>query len=188
MNTKNYLTPTKKYKSLISSIHSIFRLVNSTYELKNLISRLAKLFCQIFNARYCLILLLDPTKKYSLLKCQVSEKKRYLIDKKDTSILDKLSKSSNLWERRIAIVSTFHFIKNNQFADTLKISEILLEDKHDLIRKAAGWMLREVGKRNNEILENFLKKNYKNMPRTMLRYAIERFPEDKRKAYLRGEI
>ena len=93
MNTKNYLTPTKKYKSLISSIHSVFRLVNSTYELKNLVSRLAKLLCQIFNARCCLILLLDPTKKYSLLKCQVSERKRYLIDKK--------TKLSNGIEKRI---------------------------------------------------------------------------------------
>jgi HD-GYP domain-containing protein (c-di-GMP phosphodiesterase class II) len=98
MNTKNYLTPTKKYKSLISSIHSVFRLVNSTYELKDLVSRLARLFCQIFNVRYSLILLLEPTKKYSILKCQISERKRYLIDKK--------TKISNGIERRIIKTAT----------------------------------------------------------------------------------
>ena len=82
MNTKNYSTPTKKYKTLISSIHSVYRLVNSTYELKDLISRLTRLICQIFDAQYSLILLLDPSKKYSLLKCMVSDTKRVFVDKK----------------------------------------------------------------------------------------------------------
>src|SRR3989338_5608244 len=82
MNTKNYLTPTKKYKSLVSSSHSIFRLVNSTYELKDLISRLAKLICQIFNTQNCTILLLDPTKRYSVLKCLISNKKRSIIEQR----------------------------------------------------------------------------------------------------------
>ncbi|MBU1869714.1 MAG: HD domain-containing protein [Candidatus Omnitrophica bacterium] len=82
MNTKSYLTPTKKYKSLISASHSIFRLVNSTYELKDLVSRLSRLMCQIFNAKYCLILLLDPSKKYSIYKCLVSKRKKVFIDKK----------------------------------------------------------------------------------------------------------
>lgn len=112
---------------------------------------------------------------------------KWLIDK-DKSILYKYAESTNLWERRIAVISTFNFIKNNQFMDTLKISEILLEDKHDLIHKAVGWMLREIGKRDLKILENFLKQHYKQMPRTMLRYSIERFPEKIRKAYLKGEI
>ena len=103
-------------------------------------------------------------------------------------LLTNLAKSSNLWERRIAIISTFHFIKNNQFNDTLKIAEILLNDKHDLIHKAIGWMLREIGKRSEETEEQFLKKHYKSMPRTMLRYAIERFTQKKREAYLKGEI
>ena len=111
----------------------------------------------------------------------------YLINR-NKEILYKLAKSNNLWERRISIISTFHFIKNNQFQETLKISQILLNDKHDLIHKAVGWMLREIGKRNQPIEEEFLKKNYKSMPRTMLRYAIEKFPEDKRLAYLKGEI
>ena len=99
-----------------------------------------------------------------------------------------LVKSENLWERRISIISTFYFIKRNQFSDTLKISKILLSDKEDLIHKAVGWMLREVGKRDISVEEIFLKKHYKNMPRTMLRYAIEKFPESKRQRYLKGKI
>ncbi len=111
---------------------------------------------------------------------------KWLIDK-DKSILYQYAKSSNLWERRISIISTFYFIKNNQFDDTIKISEILLQDNHDLIHKAVGWMLREIGKRDLKTLESFLSINYKLMPRTMLRYAIEKFPEDKRQAYLKGK-
>ncbi|MEK6856405.1 MAG: DNA alkylation repair protein [Nanoarchaeota archaeon] len=109
---------------------------------------------------------------------------RYLLDK-DKSVLYSFAKSNNLWKKRIAIISTFEFIKNNNFEDTLKISEILLEDKHDLIHKAVGWMLREVGKRNLKIEEDYLKKHYKNMPRTMLRYAIERLDRDKREFYMK---
>jgi len=109
----------------------------------------------------------------------------YLLDK-DRKILHELAKSNNLWEKRIAIISTLSFIRKNDFQDTLIISEILLNDKHDLIHKAVGWMLREVGKRNQEIEEIFLKKHHKTMPRTTLRYAIERFPENLRKRYLNG--
>ena len=107
---------------------------------------------------------------------------------KPKEILYKLAKSKCLWERRIAIVSTFHCIKRGEFSETLKISGMLLADKEDLIHKAVGWMLREVGKRDLETEETFLRKHYKIMPRTMLRYAIERFPESKRQGYLKGII
>jgi len=112
----------------------------------------------------------------------------YLLDKKDRSVLYKFARSKNLWEKRISIISTLWFIRNNKFNDTLKISEILLKDSHDLIHKAVGWMLREVGKKDQGIEEKFLKKHYKKMPRTMLRYAIEKFDEVRRKKYLKGDI
>ena len=111
----------------------------------------------------------------------------YLIDK-DRSLLTKLSDSRSLWERRMAILATFPFIKNNDLFDTFRIAERLLTDKHDLIHKAVGWMLREAGKRNQEEEEKFLKIHYKCMPRTMLRYAIERFEETKRQNYLQSKI
>lgn len=107
----------------------------------------------------------------------------YLLNK-NKDILYKLAKSKNLWQKRIAIISTFTFIKNNEFGDTLKISKLLLNDDNDLIHKAVGWMLRELGKRDQKVEEQFLKKHGKKMPRTMLRYAIERFEEKKRKSYL----
>jgi len=102
--------------------------------------------------------------------------------------LCRLAKSTSLWERRIAILATFHFIKENRFEETLRISKMLLTDQEDLIHKAAGWMLREVGKRHVATLKAFLSEHYREMPRTMLRYAIERFPEPTRKKYLRGEV
>ena len=108
---------------------------------------------------------------------------KYLFNK-DRSILYKLVKSNNLWHRRISIVSTFYFIKNNDFKDTFKISELLLKDNHDLIHKSVGWMLREIGKRSVKDLEIFLNKHAKIMPRTMLRYSIEKFSHDKRVFYL----
>jgi 3-methyladenine DNA glycosylase AlkD len=111
----------------------------------------------------------------------------FLLDKKK-DILYALARSENLWEKRISIISTFAFIDKNQFDDSIAIAEILLGDSHDLIHKAVGWMLREVGKKNQKILEDFLKKHYSNIPRTTLRYAIEKFEEGKRKKYLKGKI
>ena len=110
------------------------------------------------------------------------------LHEKDKALLYRLVYADNLWERRISIISTFYFIRQNEFDDTLKIAEILLNDKEDLIQKAVGWMLREVGKREIEIEEEFLQEHYMKMPRTMLRYAIEKFPETRRKMYLRGEV
>ncbi len=103
----------------------------------------------------------------------------------ERNILYKLAKSKNLWEKRISIVSTFAFIRGGQFTDTLRISKILINDKHDLIHKAVGWALREVGKKDKQTEINFLDKHYKTMPRTMLRYAIEKFSEKERKFYLK---
>jgi 3-methyladenine DNA glycosylase AlkD len=111
----------------------------------------------------------------------------HLFDR-DKSILFKLANSPNLWEKRIAILSTMFFIKYLHFDTTFGIAEILLNDKHDLIHKGVGWMLREVGNKSLTEEERFLKKYYKQMPRTMLRYAIEKFPESRRKAYLKGNI
>ncbi len=108
---------------------------------------------------------------------------------RDKAVLYKLAGSKNMWERRIAILATFHFIKNGLSAQTFAVAGILLNDEHDLIHKAVGWMLREVGKCIDiDTEERFLRSRYKKMPRTMLRYAIERFPETKRRAYLKGKV
>jgi 3-methyladenine DNA glycosylase AlkD len=111
----------------------------------------------------------------------------YLMDKSKRPLY-RLAKSNNLWERRIAIMATFHFVKRQEFSATLKISTMLLGDRQDLIHKATGWMLREIGKRDPGTEDTFLKENDKKMPRTMLRYAIEKFPEKKRQHYLKGSI
>jgi 3-methyladenine DNA glycosylase AlkD len=112
---------------------------------------------------------------------------RHLLEK-DRGVLYKLSKSKDMWERRVAIVATYAFIRESSHSDTLKLSAIYLSDKEDLMHKATGWMLREVGKKDVAVLEKFLKANLAAMPRTMLRYAIERFPEEKRKKILKGQL
>ena len=107
---------------------------------------------------------------------------------RDRGLLCELSISPNLWIQRISIITTYHFIKNMQYVDTLRIAKVLLNHKHDLIHKAVGWMLREVGNRDFGVEYNFLTKHYKIMPRTMLRYAIEKFPEELRQKFLKGDI
>ncbi len=108
----------------------------------------------------------------------------YLLTR-DKKYIYALAKSKNLWERRISIMATSYFIGQNEFADTLKMAKMLLNDEEDLIHKSVGWLLREVGKKDFELEESFLKKHHASMPRTMLRYAIEKFPQEKRKNYLK---
>lgn len=110
----------------------------------------------------------------------------HLADK-DRSVLGELASSGDLWKQRIAMVATHHYIKQGDFRDALRVARSLLDHEHDLIHKAVGWMLREIGKRDKAALERFLRSRYKRMPRTMLRYAIERFPEAQRQSYLKGE-
>jgi 3-methyladenine DNA glycosylase AlkD len=111
----------------------------------------------------------------------------YLWDRSKKPLY-RLAKSKSLWERRIAIMATFHFIRQDSFSETLKIADTLMADKEDLIHKAVGWMLREIGKRDLQTEEDFLKPRYRDIPRTMLRYAIEKFPAAKRTCYLKGNI
>jgi 3-methyladenine DNA glycosylase AlkD len=105
----------------------------------------------------------------------------------DRSVLDRLATSEMLWERRIAVLATQHYIRQGEFDTTLRIAERLVKDEHDLIHKAVGWMLREVGNRDRQAEEVFLRRHHRTMPRTMLRYAIEKFPPDLRQRYLRGQ-
>lgn len=109
----------------------------------------------------------------------------YLADK-DRAVLDHLARSTSLWERRIAVLATFWFIRDGDFADALRIARALLNDEHDLIHKAVGWMLREIGKRDMRAEEAFLHRHCRTMPRTMLRYAIERMPPSRRREYMDG--
>lgn len=110
------------------------------------------------------------------------------LKNRNKNLLYDFAQSENLWEKRIAILSTYTFIKNLNFKITLDIANILLHDEHDLIHKGVGWMLREVGKKDINVLEEYLNPCYRKMPRTMLRYSIERFPDGKRRKYLEGKI
>ena len=110
---------------------------------------------------------------------------RFLFNK-EKDLLYELAQSENLWEKRVSMITCYHFIKRDDFKDALKIAELLLDDDHDLIHKAVGWMLREIGNRNLDAETEFLDQHFKKMPRTMLRYAIEKFDEPLRKHYLHG--
>lgn len=110
------------------------------------------------------------------------------VEGKDLSVLDELAQSKNLWKRRMAMISTFHFLRDRNFSPILRVAKILLNDDHDLIHKAVGWALREVGNRHLNTEKEFLKKYYKTMPKTMLRYAVEKFPKELRKKYYDGKV
>ncbi|MCH7728940.1 MAG: DNA alkylation repair protein [Planctomycetes bacterium] len=110
------------------------------------------------------------------------------LAERDRDVLDELAASGHLWRERISVVACLHFIKHHDFDDILRLAEQFLDHSHDLIHKAVGWMLREAGNRDEQILEGFLSKHYSKMPRTMLRYAIERLKPARRKAYLEGRV
>jgi len=127
----------------------------------------------------------DFINNWDLVDCSAAAIVGRWLQERDRAPLERLARSRSVWERRIAIVATYHFIKRGEFRDTLRIADILLGDSHDLIHKAVGWMLREVGKRNGSVERRFLKTRADRMPRTMLRYAIEKFPPAERQSYLR---
>ncbi len=125
---------------------------------------------------------------WDLVDCSAEHIVGGFLRERDTAPLYRLARSSSLWERRIAVLATFHFIRRDDFTSTFGVARLLLADKEDLIHKAVGWMLREVGKRDQPAEEAFLVDHYQTMPRTMLRYAIERFTLDRRRQYLQGEV
>jgi 3-methyladenine DNA glycosylase AlkD len=110
------------------------------------------------------------------------------LDPARLDVLERLARSASLWERRIAVIATLHWIKRGIFEPALHLAELLLHDRHDLIHKAVGWMLREVGERDRPREDAFLRRHYRTMPRVMLRYALEHYPEAQRQAYLRGDV
>jgi 3-methyladenine DNA glycosylase AlkD len=188
LNTPQMRSLSQKYKHL--SLSDIQNLIKSYYheERSIAIQILVSQFTQ--NSKIIYDFYLKNTKyinNWDLVDVSAPKIVGAYLSDKPRDILYQLAKSDSIWERRISIISCLYFIaKNNDSLDALKISKLLLSDTHDLIHKAVGWMLREVGKRCGEkYLTDFLDANYKNMPRTALRYAIERFPEPKRKYYLK---
>lgn len=125
---------------------------------------------------------------WDLVDCSAAQIVGVYLEDRSRKPLERLAKSNNMWERRVAIIATFHFIRQNEFAETLRIASLLVGDGEDLIHKAVGWMLRETGKRDLSAETGFLNQYYLSMPRTMLRYAIEKFPAELRKAYLEGTV
>ena len=183
----------KKYKEV--SIDETFQLLKSQFHEERLLSLL--ILVDIFkkakkeDKKFVYTRYVNNTRyinNWDLVDCSAEHIVGAYLWRVDKRPIYNFASSKSLWERRISIMSTFHYIKHNEFIETLKISKVLLYDEEDLIHKAVGWMLREIGKRNIEVEEEFLKKYYNEMPRTMLRNAIERFPEEKRKNYLKGEI
>lgn len=131
---------------------------------------------------------LDRVNNWDLVDSTASKIAGHYLFDKDRSLLYELVQSDNLWKRRVAIIATGYFISMGDIEETFKLAELLLNDQHDLMHKATGWMIRETGKKDREAMERFLTHHYKSMPRTMLRYAIEHLPAERRKEYLEGTL
>ena len=183
----------RKYQGI--SIEKAYRLLKSRFHEKRLLSLL--MLINIFkkaneeDKEFIYTLYLNNANfinNWDLVDCSAEHIVGAYLQERNKQPIYNLANSKSLWERRISIISTFHFIKNEEFIESLKVSEILLHDKEDLIHKAVGWMLREIGKRDIRAEEDYLKKYCKVMPRTMLRYAIEKFPEERRNKYLKGKV
>lgn len=136
----------------------------------------------------CYLQHLPGVNNWDLVDCSAYEILGHWLLQRERSLLYTLASAGDLWRQRVAVVATLAFIRKGQFTDTLKLAEKLMQHPHPLIHKALGWMLRELGKKDELVLQEFLDEHYKQMPRTMLRYAIERFPENRRQDYLQGKI
>jgi 3-methyladenine DNA glycosylase AlkD len=131
---------------------------------------------------------LDYVNNWDLVDSSAYKLLGHWLEQRDRKVLLDLADSQDLWRQRVSMIATYWFIKSGDYVDALKLAKRLMSHEHDLIHKAVGWMLREIGNKDRAIEEQFLKKHYQKMPRTMLRYAIEKFPESKRKAYLEGRV
>ena len=131
---------------------------------------------------------LDQVNNWDLVDCSAHKILGPHLQQGNRKLLDELVATEHLWRQRVAIIATLHFIKQEEFRDTKRIAKALLDHEHDLVHKAVGWMLREMGNRDRSELEKFLRPRYKKMPRTMLRYSIEKLPQTLRKKYLEGKI
>ena len=163
--------------------HRLFALLILSYQMKSANLEKQKEIVNIYLSH------LDYVNNWDLVDCSASNiLGRYLYNVQDYSLLYELSLATNLWYKRVSIVATWYLIDKKELSITLDIVDNLILDSHDLIHKACGWMLRELGKRDLETLTEYLKINYNIMPRTMLRYAIEKYPEDIRKRILKGDF
>lgn len=177
------------------TLDDIEPLLHSTYHEVRLFALLA--LVRLFNAssqgdrRVIFRFYLDNTRyinNWDLVDSSAAQIVGAYLEDRDRHTLNKLVNSDSLWERRIAVIATFQFIRSRDYADTLRIARQLLDDDDDLIQKAVGWMLREIGKRDTDVEKTFLQRHCRQMPRTMLRYAIEHFPERERRRYLQGKF
>ncbi|MEM9805661.1 MAG: DNA alkylation repair protein [Cyanobacteria bacterium P01_D01_bin.56] len=182
---RHQATPLDEIQQLLQSLfheERLFALLLLVHQFKKGDDATKRAICQLYLNNT------DHVNNWDLVDSSAPQIVGVYLETRDRQVLYQLVQSHSLWERRIAIMATFQFIRNHQFEDTLKLSEQLLDDKEDLIHKAVGWMLREIGKRDGAVERDFLTMHYQQVPRTMLRYAIEKFPKEERKAYLAGVV